>query len=112
LEMVRKFLSNEKMVNRAPFKEAYVKLGGGRCFVATAVEEHCELQTVRILKRYRDEVLPRSKLGRIFTGIYYKVGPVIAIRLIRSSEKTQKKMARILGTIANAISSRFFQDEK
>ncbi len=111
-EMLRKYLIHETPNHRKYFKEAFVKLGGGRCFVATAVEEHCEDQTVITLKRFRDEVLGKTATGRIITQIYYKVSPVIAIQLIRSQEKHQKRVANILGLIANAISSRFFPDGK
>ena len=112
VEMLRKCISNGKLKTSGPFKEAYVKLGGGRCFVATAVEEHCDSQTVYILKRYRDEVLSKNRMGRVFTRVYYQISPLIAIRLIRSSEQKQKRVARILGFIANAISCRFFPGEK
>lgn len=111
-EMLRKFLTNDTPHNRKPFKEAFVKLGGGKCFVATAVEEHCEVQTVTVLKRFRDEILSKNTLGRSFIRIYYAISPIIAIRLIRSSEKIQKQVARFLGRIANAISFRFFPDGK
>lgn len=112
VEMLRKFLTNEEPKNRALFKEAYIKLGGGKCFVATAVEEHCELSTVTTLKRFRDEILLKNFLGRSFTRFYYKTGPVIAILIIRSSESHQKKVAKFLGIIASAIAFQFFQDEK
>jgi len=111
-EMLRKFLTNETPNHRSTFKEAYVSLGGGRCFVATAVEEHCEASTVVTLKRFRDEVLSQSVLGRSFTSVYYKISPTIAIQLIRSSVLQQKRVAKILGHIANAISFRFFPDGK
>lgn len=111
-EMLRKFLTNDNPNNRAVFKEAYVKLGGGKCFIATAVEEHCEPFTVVTLKRFRDEVLSKNKLGRLFTKIYYQIGPTIAIQLIRSSEINQKKVAKALAIVANEVSCRFFRSEK
>ena len=86
-EMLRKLLTNDRPVNRALFKEAYVKLGGGRCFIATAVEEHCETESVLVLKRFRDEILLKNNFGRAFVRIYYKIGPIIAIHLIRSPWK-------------------------
>lgn len=112
LEMLRKFLTNESPNNRAVFKEAYVKLGGGKCFVATSVEEFCDPAEIIILKKFRDEILLKTAFGRILTQLYYWVGPWIAISIIRSSEKNQKKIAKMIGNIANAISFRFFQGEK
>lgn len=111
-EMIRKFLTNDHPVKRAMFKESYVQLGGGRCFVATAVEEYCEPNTLTILRRYRDEVLLKSVGGRGLVKLYYGIGPFVAIRLIRSSERHQIRTAKFLGKIANAISCRFFPDGK
>lgn len=111
-EMLRKFLINDSPNNRKIFKEAFVKLGGGKCFVATAVEEHCEPTTVITLKRFRDEVLSKTYFGRFFTRVYYFFSPSIAIQLIRSSDRSQKRVASWLGLIASAISSRFFPDGK
>lgn len=111
-EMLRKFLQNDSPNNRAVFKEAYTKLGGGKCFVATAVEEHCENETMVILRRFRDEILLRNFAGRIFVKFYYFVGPWIAIRVIRSGEDKQKWIAAKLGIFANAVSCRFFPDGK
>ena len=110
LEMVRKFLTNENPTNRAVFKEAYVRLGGGKCFIATSVEEYCDPLEITTLKKFRDQILAKSLIGRVFTSAYYRVGPVIAISIIRSSEKNQKRVAKLIGSIANAISFRFFPD--
>ncbi len=111
-EMLRKFLTYDTPRNRPLFKESYVTLGGGKCFIATAVEEHCEDGVVITLKRFRDEVLARNHFGRKFISIYYKISPSIAVFLIRSDSKFQKIVANLLGKIANAISFQFFRDEK
>ncbi len=111
-EMLRKFLTNESPNNRAEFKEAFVKLGGGKCFIATSVEEYCESDTLFILRRFRDEVLLKYGFGRFLVSLYYAVGPWFAIRLIRSSESKQKWVATKLSRLASEVSYRFFHSEK
>ncbi len=111
-EMLRKFLTYDMPRNRPLFKEAYVSLGGGKCFIATAVEDHFEDDTILILRKFRDQVLARSKLGRKFIHFYYWFSPHLAILLIRWGSPVQKPIARMLQGLASAISSRFFPDGK
>jgi hypothetical protein len=111
-EMLRKFLTYETPRDRQLFKDAYITLGGGKCFIATAVEEHCDPVSIVILKRFRDEVLSKNGLGRAFITIYYALSPTIARKLIRTSPRFQKKVAFWIEKISSAISSRFFQGEK
>jgi hypothetical protein len=111
-EMLRKFLTYESPRNRPLFKEAYVSLGGGKCFIATAVEEHFTDDTVTVLRRFRDEVLSRSNGGRLFIRLYYRFSPSVAILLIRCGSPVQKVVATALEAIATAVSSRFFPDGK
>ena len=56
----------------------------GPCFVATVAfgEGAPELHALR---GFRDRVLLRSMAGRLFTGTYYRVGPVLAGTVARSS---------------------------
>ena len=111
-EMLRKFLTYESPRNRPLFKEAYVSLGGGKCFIATAVEEHFTDDTVTVLRRFRDEVLSRSDAGRLFIRLYYRLSPRVAILLIRCGSPVQKKVANVLEWIATVVESRFFPDGK
>lgn len=48
------------------------------CFVATAVYESKTHPDVLLFKRFRDETLLRTMLGRFIVQVYYLVGPYLA----------------------------------
>jgi hypothetical protein len=58
------------------------------CFVATAAHGDATAPEVRVLRRYRDEVLRRSLAGRLFVRAYYGLGPYGA-RLIRGRPRAK-----------------------
>ncbi|MGL6400072.1 CFI-box-CTERM domain-containing protein [Aeromonas veronii] len=71
--------SPEKSV--CPYCAATVKTFS-KCFIATAVYGDPSCYQVRELRKYRDETLLKSILGRAFVKTYYKVSPAIADWLI------------------------------
>lgn len=50
----------------------------GWCFIATAVYSDYQAPEVIALRRFRDEILEPSRIGRIFIAIYYWSSPPIA----------------------------------
>jgi hypothetical protein len=93
-ELVRKYLINGNPKNRKLFKEVHVKLGGGKCFIATAVEDHCAPVTVPTLRQFRDEKLLPNFFGRIFVRVYYRLSPPLALLILKMPDGVQKKIAR------------------
>lgn len=71
--------SPEKSV--CPYCAATVKTFS-KCFIATAVYGDPSCYQVRELRKYRDETLLKSILGRAFVKTYYKVSPALADWLI------------------------------
>lgn len=55
------------------------------CYIATAVYGRYDNPKVMVLRRYRDEVLKKSRLGIMFIKIYYAVSPCLAKRLKNNS---------------------------
>jgi hypothetical protein len=51
------------------------------CYIATAVYGSYDAPQVMTLRRFRDEVLSRTALGRWFIRTYYRLSPSIAERL-------------------------------
>ena len=52
--------------------------GGGGCFVATAIYNDFNAPQVKILRKFRDELLLKSIIGRFFVQLYYQVSPPVA----------------------------------
>jgi len=55
--------------------ETYKTFG---CFTATAVCGDYYAPEVNALRRFRDEMLEQSAIGRVFTKLYYQYSPPIA----------------------------------
>ena len=49
----------------------------GGCYIATCVYGSYDCSSVWVLRRFRDEVLSNSILGRAFISTYYKISPII-----------------------------------
>lgn len=45
------------------------------CYVATAVHGNLDAPEVVLLRRYRDQRLMRTRAGRGFIAVYYRIGP-------------------------------------
>jgi hypothetical protein len=102
-EMVRKYLVNSLPKNRKEFKDAHIKLGGGKCFIATAVEDYCEPETLPSLRKFRSDVLLKNRPGRVFVRAYYYFGPPCAQMVLRTPETLQKMLARIFDRLAKSL---------
>lgn len=84
-------------------KEFLKKTRGNRgpCFIATAVfEDEPAAWELLALRRFRDEVLKQSSMGRAFVLFYYRHSPPIAKRLQHSPFK--KIVRPLLSAIAGA----------
>jgi len=70
-----------------------VDSGGSDCFIATAAYGTGMASEVRILSRFRDRCLIRTKAGEKLVGAYYVVSPPIA-KIIAKNDML-KKMVRL-----------------
>lgn len=59
------------------FRETYKQMRKGSCVVATAVYGNVFHEDLGILRRFRDQRIARSPLGRSFIRAYYIAGPVM-----------------------------------
>lgn len=72
------------------------------CYIATAVYGDYDAPEVKVLRKFRDAVLNKSIIGRLFVRIYYKCSPTMAIRLknsVRLSCFVRRILDRIVGRI-------------
>lgn len=73
------------------------------CFVATACYGDYECEEVKEFRIYRDNVMLKSSLGRLFVSTYYFISPPIA-NLISKSEISKRIIRTVfLNNILNLI---------
>ena len=65
------------------------------CYIATAVYGSYDVPEVMTLRRFRDETLRNSVLGRWFIRVYYRLSPPIANRL-KNATRINRFVRRIL----------------
>lgn len=72
-----------------------------RCFIATAVYGLNDVRTEE-LRRFRDESLAASKVGRVVISVYYAVSPGFA-RWLDRSPRLRAVVSRILDQVRKGI---------
>jgi hypothetical protein len=73
------------------------------CFIATACYGNYESDEVIEFRKFRDDVLLKFLLGRIFVFIYYFVSPVIVILICQSEFSKRIIRSLLLTPILNLI---------
>lgn len=66
----------------------------GPCYVATAVYGSYDCPEVWTLRRFRDEVLYRTSLGKIFIKVYYRISPSLVKKY--GDCKLVKKVVKVI----------------
>jgi DNA-directed RNA polymerase subunit RPC12/RpoP len=81
-------------------RTGYTKSGG--CYIATAVYGSYEAPEVMVLRKFRDEVLTKSLLGRVFIKTYYVLSPPVA-NWLKSAKRTNKIVKVLLDNLVNKL---------
>ncbi len=68
------------------YNPEYEEKKKGGCFIATAVYGSYSAPEVKILRNYRDEVLLKTKIGKLFVDFYYLISPKF-VKLIDNKVK-------------------------
>ena len=79
------------------------------CYIATAVYGSYDCSEVWTLRRFRDEVLRASVLGRLFIRGYYAVSPGLA-RHLGSKPLFQKPVKMALDSFVSNLKKAGFRD--
>lgn len=77
-------------------------LRSGSCFVATVVFEDGEAEEVITLREWRDTVLARTVLGRLFICCYYHLGPMAA-NVVKASPFLRRSVKSCLSWFSNMV---------
>jgi hypothetical protein len=102
-ETLRRFLRTSTIVHRADFLAAYKRIGSDKCFVATAVIDLLNDETMTDLRKFRDQRLSQSRIGRGMIAIYYQVGPHIADAVICLPIAFRRKIAGAIQSLADRV---------
>ena len=79
------------------------------CYIATAVYGSYDCPEVWTLRRFRDEVLRESVLGRLFIRGYYAVSPEL-VRHLGSKPLFQKPVKMALDSFVSILKKAGFRD--
>jgi hypothetical protein len=74
------------------------------CFITTATADDTE--TLDSLRRFRDESMATTPVGRGLVGLYYRVSPPIARTLGRNPDSTEAELTRSVVDSCAALSER------
>ena len=112
-----KYYKKLKRENKKLLKDAGKIVGAGKkrrknqgCYIATCVYGDYNCPEVWTLRRFRDQVLEQTALGRTFISIYYTISPLVVTllgkeRIFRTLNKT------ILDVFVKHLRSEGFSDK-
>ncbi|WP_455502434.1 CFI-box-CTERM domain-containing protein [Gemmiger sp.] len=80
------------------------------CYVATCVYGSYDCPQVWVLRRYRDEVLKKSALGRCFVATYYAISPTL-VRVFGKNANVRTVWRGMLDHIVRRLQGKGFSDK-
>jgi hypothetical protein len=102
-EALRRYMGSGHCKHRDDFRKAYVTLTGERCFIATALIDVTEFETLDRLRTFREEKLIRTRLGRTLIRLYYSLSPTLAALLSLLPDRVRKITGRALNRLAKRL---------
>ncbi|MFN7453018.1 MAG: CFI-box-CTERM domain-containing protein, partial [Pseudobdellovibrionaceae bacterium] len=104
-DILRKAESFSRTARNPAIMKQFLKMSSedkGKCFIATAAFESEEHPVVLSLRKFRDEVLLSTILGRCFVDFYYFVSPPIA-KFLNICSSLKPLIRLILQGLANLL---------
>jgi hypothetical protein len=77
--------------------------GSSGCYIATMVYGSYDAPEVMVLRRFRDNVLSKYTVGKIFINVYYKYSPIF-VEKFRHSQRVNKCIKVILDRLVKSLS--------
>lgn len=81
------------------------------CYVATCIYGSYDCPQVWTLRRYRDEVLEQSWVGRMFVTLYYAISPII-VRCVGNTQLFNYLLRPILDKKVKKLNDKGFQSTR
>jgi hypothetical protein len=103
-ELLRKYLRRGRASHSKDFRDAYRLVSKDRCFVAGALVDVIDKETLPRLRAFRDERLVMSLAGRAFVACYYAAGPAVAAVVSRAPDAARARLARGIDWLASRLS--------
>ena len=79
------------------------------CYIATCVYGSYDCPSVWVLRRYRDQVLESTCLGRFFISLYYAISPVV-VRFFGDSRIFRSIVKQPLDKMVNSLKEQGFDN--
>ena len=79
------------------------------CYVATAVYGSYDCPEVWTLRRFRDQYLRKTSLGRAFVKFYYAVSPSL-VRRFGEASLFRRTVRKLLDSFVSKLHARGFED--
>jgi hypothetical protein len=77
----------------------------GGCYIATMVYGSYESSEVLILRNYRDTVLEKTILGRLFIHIYYFLSPKLVL-ILEDKAKINLILRKMLNKLVSLVNNK------
>lgn len=72
------------------------------CYIATMAYGSYDAPEVRVLRRFRDEVLKKTFLGRVFIANYYAFSPLL-VKFVKKTGFAERFIRRRLDRFVNRL---------
>ena len=82
---------------------------GSGCYVATSIYESYDCPPVWVLRRFRDESLAKTALGRTFISTYYLISPNL-VAFLGSTTMFKSAVKPLLDTLVKFLTRRGYSD--
>ncbi len=105
VETLRKYIAKGAALHPEAFRQAFVELGGGKCFVVTSLLDVTDEATLCIFRDFRDGYLVRHQLGRLAVDAYYRVSPKMVPWIDRLPRYGRVVLGKSLDQLARTIST-------
>ena len=79
------------------------------CYVATCVYGSYDCPEVWTLRRYRDDVLDKSLLGKLFIRLYYLISPTM-VRIFGNNSLIKNHWKSILDRFVQLLNRKGFEN--